>query len=80
MRERLQSRLRRRACALTKFHEPLAPPGQADRPQLRHAARRHHIGKREIELPESEKRGTDSCRGRLERDFPVGVERPFSDR
>ena len=65
---------------LIQFVEPLAPPGQPDRAEPRIAARRHHVGKGKVQVPQRRKGGPDLARQLLERDLAVVVERALSDR
>jgi len=76
----LERRLGRRRLALIELLQALAPPRHADGAELWIARRRHDVGEREIELPESEERRSDERRQLLKRNLPIGIEPALSDR
>jgi hypothetical protein len=65
---------------LVEIFEPLTPPGKADRAKMSIAARRDDVSEGEVQAPERGKCGPQVPRQLLERDAPVVIERPFSDR
>ena len=78
--DRLQSRLRKRYPIAIELLEPLAPPDEADRAEPRIAARRHHIGECQVQIPERRKGRPQLPRQLLERNPAVVIEPALSDR
>jgi hypothetical protein len=76
----LQSRLRRGGLTLVQLFEPLAPPRETDRTEVRVRARGDDIGEGEIEVPQRGEGGSQIARQLLERDTAIVVELTLSDR
>jgi hypothetical protein len=66
--------------ALIELVEALSPPRQSDGAEPRIAARRHNIGKREVDLPQGGECRPDCRRQLFECDRSVVVELALSDR
>lgn len=76
----LQSRLRRGGLTRVQLFEPLAPPGETDRAEVRVRARGDDIGKGEIQVPQRGEGGSQIARQLLKRDIAIVVELTLSDR
>ena len=76
----LQARFGRNLSVAVQSIQPLAPPGQPDRAEMRVGARRHDVREGEIETPKRRESGPDTTRQLLERDLSVVVELALSDR
>ena len=77
--DRLQPRLARSGNTFVQLLEPFTPPSEANCAEPRVAARRHHVGKCQIEVPQRRNRGPDAAGQLLERDLAVVIEPALSD-